>query len=467
MSHRPAVRTLPGRPLAPDVLMAELSEMLTALVQRAPLFGDLRRHGLAEDLVQDTLIAVTRRMRDGDTIEDPYAYAARCVTNLAKRTYLRAGRETATSDETLERLATPEADVADRVAQRMTMAEVLDMVRAVNTVLGTLDDADVELIRAELGRADQKRLAATLGISRPTLYRRKARAIKAFVAAVAHQAGTDPCPDHAGALVAAAGGSGFDAARAASAHAVGCTQCGETLRHLTVARHGLAVTAPVPLVAAQADPAGAFERAWAATQTLADTARAIVMRTGDPTPLTGSATKVAVVAAACTGGGGVYCAVEGIPAALRPSFVHVAAPPSTRSKTTTSGSARARPVRPAARAVTQISGTVRVVERREAAAAASRRREKARARKRAAARKRPTQSESEFGASRSAPPATGEFGSPASQGSGSSTAQREFGAPSSGSTSSSTQREFGAPSSGSTSSTPPPRSTGEQEFGAP
>lgn len=462
MSHRSAIaaaKAPPGRPPDPDVLMAGLSEMLTALVQRAPLFRDLRGQGLAEDLVQDTLIAVTRRMRDGDTIEDPYAYAARCVTNLAKRTYLRAPQETATSDETLERLAIPELDVADRVAQRMTMAEVLDMVRAVNAVLGTLDDTDVELIRAELTRADQKRLAARLGISRPTLYRRKARAIKAFVAAVAQQAGTDPCSEHAGALVAAAGDSGFDAARAAVDHAAGCPGCGETLRHLAVARHGLAVTAPVPLVAAQTDPAGAFDRAWAATQTLVDTARAIVMRTGDPTPLTGSAAKVAVVAAACTGGGGVYCAVEGIPAALRPSFVHAEASSAHAKTTTSGGAATARPVRPAARAVTQINGTVRVVKEREATAA--RRREQARARKRAAARQRPTQTGSEFGAPRSSPPATGEFGSPKSSG--------EFGSPtSSGSPgSSTTQREFGAPSSGATSSTPPPRSTGEQEFGAP
>ncbi len=347
--------------------------MLTSLVARGPLFADLRSQGVADDLVQDTLIAVTARMRQGDAIEDPYKYAARCVANLAKRTYLRRAREPAMSDETLEVLGPQIQDVAERVHQRTTMREVLDMVRSVNTVIAELTPLELELVKAELARTDQKLLAATLGISRPTLYRRKGPAIAAFVAAVAERAGTTPCADHAGALLAAAGDSGFEAAQAATAHAAGCEQCRETIRHLTVARHGLAVIAPVPLVVAQTDTAGALDRTVAALHGAVDWGKQLVLRIGDPTPLGGSATKtVAIVAAACTGGTGVYCAVEGVPGQLTAPFTHAApkrtAPTvaGTRRPASTTGAT----IRPTALVVNRVTGAIAAVERQEAKARA-------------------------------------------------------------------------------------------------
>jgi DNA-directed RNA polymerase specialized sigma24 family protein len=416
-----------------DALARELHAMLTALVERSPLFADLRRQGIAEDLVQDTLIAVTRRMWRGDAIEDPRAYAARCVTNLAKRTYIRGARELATSDVDLEALGPAGEDVADRVHQRMTMSEVLDMVRSVNTVIAALDPLELELVRAELARTDQKHLAATLGISRPTLYRRKGPAIAAFVTAVAQRAGTSPCTEHLGALLAAAGDSGFGAARAAVAHAEDCDACRETIRHLTVARHGLAVIAPVPLIVQPTDPAGAVDRTVAALHAAGEWIRNLVLRTGDPTPFGGSAAKTAaIVAAACTGGGGVYCAVDGIPGPLKAPFTHDVArqaapgPAAPRRLVATAGT-----IQPSAQVIAQVASAVRVVEAADA-------RRRARARARQAAARRRAQTVREF--AQPTLPATHEFTTPPPA--ASTITRREFATPA---PKTPAQREFGAP----------------------
>jgi DNA-directed RNA polymerase specialized sigma24 family protein len=431
-----------------DALARELHTMLTALVERAPLFADLRRQGIAEDLVQDTLIAVTGRMSQGRSIDDPAAYAARCVVNLAKRTYLRGGREEATTDEALEQLSPRVEDVAERVDQRMTMREVLDMDRSVNTIIAELEPLELELVKAELARTDQKHLAATLGISRPTLYRRKGPAIAAFVTAVAQRAGTRPCTEHLGALLAAAGDSGFGAARAAAEHAERCDECRETIRHLTVARHGLAVIAPVPLVAAEPDPVAALDRLVAALHTVGDWARAIAIRTGDPTPLGGPSTKaVAIVAAACAGGGGVYCAVDGVPSRLTAPFSHTELKTSAAARQPAKARESAAVIRPAAQVIAGVTTTVRVVERHEAqakaqAVAAAKRRSA----ERAAARRR-AQAAREFALRNAAPaPAT----------------SQEFTPPPAPTTSTIVRREFATPTAPAA-----PTSPAAEEFGAP
>jgi hypothetical protein len=334
------------------------------------------------------------------------------------------------------------------------MSEVLEMVRSVNTIIAELEPLELELVKAELARTDQKYLAATLGISRPTLYRRKGPAIAAFVTAVAQRAGTKPCAEHLGALLAAAGDSGFGAARAATEHAERCDQCRETIRHLAVARHGLAVIAPVPLVAADSDPVAALDRMVAALHTVGDWARNIAMRAGDPTPLSGPSTKaVAIVAAACTGGGGVYCAVDGVPSRLTAPFTHAApkqaAAPAPVVANLPRGSAAV--ILPAAQVIAGVTTTVRVVERHEAqararaaaaAAATARRRSEARA----AARRR-AQAAEEFAlrTSEPAPAPTEEF-APAPAPAASTIIRREFVTPATSTTSSSpAAEEFGAP----------------------
>ncbi|WP_354699176.1 sigma-70 family RNA polymerase sigma factor [Paraconexibacter sp. AEG42_29] len=298
--------------------------MLTTLVARAPQFATLRDRGLADDVVHDVLLAVTKRIDDGNPIDDPFTYAKKCVVNLAIRNYDRANREATVEETTLIQLGPIGGDVADRFEQRAEMADVLVMIRSVNAVIEDLEPLELELVRAELARTDQKQLAARLGISRPTLYRRKRPAVAAFVAAVAERAGTRPCADHASALLAAAGGSGFDSSVMATAHAETCTECSETIRHLAAASHGLAMISPIPLVTvAEGDPSRLLTRAHTALETVADWTRAVIIRVGDPTPVGGSATKtVAIVAAACTGGGGIYCAVDGVPEPLTRPFGH-------------------------------------------------------------------------------------------------------------------------------------------------
>jgi RNA polymerase sigma factor (sigma-70 family) len=432
--------------------------MLTKLVARAPLFDELRRRGHADDLVQDTLLAVTRRLGKGP-VEDPFTYAARCVENLARRTYVRSAREQPMVDESLELFTPLVEDVAERVEQRMVMADVLAMIRSVNAVIADLDPVDLELVKAELARTDQKKLAARLGLSRPTLYRRKGPAVARFVAAVAKCAGTSPCESHAGALLAAAGLSGFEAAKAAAEHAATCAECAATIKHLAVARHGLAIIAPIPLVADQTVPGTVFERLWAPFDTITDWARSIVVRAGDPTPVVGgSATKtVALMAAACTGGGGLLCAMDGVPTQLTAPFApHHAQPhPQHQVIRKTSHAAGGLPrIVAVARVGSGVGVAVQTVGREEQQRkAAVRKAQVAEKRRRAAvaaaaaAKRRRAQAAREFAARQTATPATQEFTTTTAAAPAATITRREFLAPAttSGSGGSAAAREFGAP----------------------
>ncbi|MCW3038479.1 MAG: hypothetical protein JWM31_384, partial [Solirubrobacterales bacterium] len=318
-----------------EEFVAALHALLTQQVERLPHFRDLVQQGHGDDIVQEALLAVTGRIASGHPIDEPFSYARRCAENLANHHYRRRAREATVSEAVLERRGPVVEDVAEIAQQRATMREVLDMVRAVQGVVAELDSFDLELVRAELARADQKQLATRLGVSRPTLYRRKGPAIEAFVRAVAERVGTTPCPEYTGSLLAAAGASNFAGARAAAGHASECSECAATIRHLEAARHGLAIIAPLPPLVAHAaggDPARGLERLHAAVETAADWVRALILRIGDPTPVGGSATKtVALVAAACTGGGGIYCAVDGVPAPLKAPFTHHTAAPKRAS----------------------------------------------------------------------------------------------------------------------------------------
>lgn len=452
-----------------DDFVRELHEMLTNVVQRAPLFADLRSRGLADDLVQDTLLAVTRRIDRGNAIDDPFSYATRCVTNLAKRTYVKSGRETAVGDEALEVLAPSVEDVAVHVEQRAVMGEVLDMIRSVNAVIADLDPLELELVRAELGRTDQKKLAARLGISRPTLYRRKGPAVAAFVAAVAARAGTSPCPEHAPALLAAAGASGFDGARAATAHAATCAECSETIRHLEVARHGLTIIAPIPLMGTAAgDPSRLIERCQAALDTCFDWARNVVVRVGDPTPMGGSATKtVALVAAACTGGGGIYCAVDGVPSQLKAPFErhakHHLTPSAKRQVVARAPQPSGRFV-PASLVSTRVATVVQAVgqqttHRQVVKQATIERQKAARARARVAAAKR-----RQAAAAARRTQAAREFAARQAPASGGTSATREFTPPPVAPANPIVRREF-APATGGGSTTGGAQT--KREFGSP
>ncbi len=303
---RAASRRLIGTATSSPELHRALLEMLTTLVARSPLFAELRSRGEAEDLVQDALVTVTRRMRRGD-IDDPFAFANRVVHNLARRAYVRARPEDASLPEVLEQ-AGPAIDVGAVVEQRFELAEVLEMVRTVGGVVERLPADDLELVRAELCRTDQSALAGRMGLSRTTFYRRKRDALCGFVRAVADHAGTRPCPDRMESLLAAAGGSGFAGATRAREHAADCSQCADTLRHLAAARHGMAVLTPLPLaVTPTRESVG--ERLAA----FIDWLRGLALRAPDPAVvLPSSKSAAAAVVAACVGiGGTTYCVTGG------------------------------------------------------------------------------------------------------------------------------------------------------------
>ncbi|HEX6388855.1 MAG TPA: hypothetical protein VFZ89_05405, partial [Solirubrobacteraceae bacterium] len=247
---------------------------------------------------QEALLAVGARVEE---VADPFAYATRVVQNLARRAYARARPETG-----LEDVVTVVDDVAAVAERRFELEEVLGMIRGVTRIVCELPPEDVDLVRAELRRDDQRALARRLGISRATFYRRKRDVLGGFVAAVARGADAEPCPDRVGALLAAAGGSGFASARRAREHAESCVACSTTLRHLTVARHGLAVLAPLP-AAGRVSP-GVGE--WL---------QSVVVRGPDVSAvLPVSRGAAATIAATCVGlGGTTYCAVDGVPGPVR------------------------------------------------------------------------------------------------------------------------------------------------------
>jgi DNA-directed RNA polymerase specialized sigma24 family protein len=298
-----------------EQLDAALLEMLQAFVARAPLFAELRARGEADDLVQDALIAVGARVRDG-AVADPFAYATRVAQNLARRAYARARPEAAADSADIE-AAGGVGDVAETAERRFELEEVLGMVRAVTSIVCALAPADVELVRAELRRDDQRALARRLGMSRATFYRHKRDVLGGFVSAVARGARAEPCADRVDALLAAAAGSGFASARRAREHAENCVHCETTLRHLVAARHGFAAMAPLPALTV-AD-GGLADRLAVGMHGGWEWLRAIVVRGPDPVAaLPVSKSAAAAIAAACVGvGGTTYCAVDGVPAPVR------------------------------------------------------------------------------------------------------------------------------------------------------
>lgn len=278
----------------------ELFELLRRLVARAPLFAELRARGEADDVVQDAMLAVNRRLRRG-AVDDPFAYASRVAQNVARRAYVRRGAAPSVGLEAADGVGAPEADTAERVQQRFELAEVLDMVRAVDAVVADLAPSDVDIVRAEIGRADRRALARRLGVSRATLYRRRRDVLCAFVAAVGRHAAARPCPERAEALVAAAGGSGFAGARGAREHAESCPDCARTLRHLTAARHGLALLAPFPALGGLPG-APPLERVVAVADDAWAWLRDALPRAPDPGALLPAGrAAAAVVASACLG----------------------------------------------------------------------------------------------------------------------------------------------------------------------
>ena len=414
-----------------------LLELLTSLVGRAPLFADVRARGQADDVVQEALLAVHRRLAAGGTeIGDPHAYATRVVQNLARRAYIRAVPEDPVPHAELD-AADDRLDPARLVEQRAELARVLEMVALVHAVVEELDPVDVEIVRGELARSDQHQLARRLAMPRASFYRRKRRALEAFVTTVAARGGTEPCRDRRSALLGAAAGSNFAAAAEARAHCEACGECAATLRHLGVAQHALGVIVPLPPLIGAADP-GAVERLVTVVQSTVDWLRSVAVRGPDPSAvLPSSKPIVAAVAAACVGvGGSTYCAVEGMPRPVRDAL----------------GIHRAPAVKPAGRATARrqpvVKRTIRATRLTPAVVAATHARRPTPAP--AAQRTRSPSRRTEF--KRSAKPGT-------------SQAEREFAAPAASAPAAVTARATGTAPARSAGSGAATKEFGGGEFG--
>lgn len=73
----------PMTPLHPSHDTSRLVPLIPALTRRARKLA--RSRAEAEDLVQDTLLSLCQRLRDGARIDDLPAYAMRSLTNRARR----------------------------------------------------------------------------------------------------------------------------------------------------------------------------------------------------------------------------------------------------------------------------------------------------------------------------------------------------------------------------------------------
>ena len=145
MSHRPTPRRLV--PLIPS------------LSRRARRLARTRAE--AEDLVQDTLLSLCQRLRDGTDIEDLPAYAMRTLSNRARR-----GWRTQATDELEESHALTEPDALLRLDCADTLAAIEKLPKAQRQLM--------DLVVA--GETSPRSLARATGLPLGTVMSRLARA---------------------------------------------------------------------------------------------------------------------------------------------------------------------------------------------------------------------------------------------------------------------------------------------------
>ncbi|WP_299612309.1 RNA polymerase sigma factor [uncultured Tateyamaria sp.] len=145
MKHRPSPRRLV--PLIP---------LLTRRARRLA-----RSRAEAEDLVQDTLLSLCQRLRDGSDIDDLTAYAMRTLSNRARR-----GWRMQKTDELEEDHALTEPDAF----LRLDCADTLAAIEKLPTAHRQLMDLVVE------GETSPRALANATGLPLGTVMSRLARA---------------------------------------------------------------------------------------------------------------------------------------------------------------------------------------------------------------------------------------------------------------------------------------------------
>ncbi|MEL6621050.1 MAG: sigma-70 family RNA polymerase sigma factor [Pseudomonadota bacterium] len=147
-THPPA-RTRPQR----------LVPLIPRLTRRARKLTRSRTE--AEDLVQDTLVSLCQRMRDGAVIDDLPAYAMRTLSNRARRGW----RQTATDE-----LSEEDALIWPDALSRLDCADTL-------AAIATLPAPQRQLMeQVAMGDTSPRALARTTGLPLGTVMSRLARA---------------------------------------------------------------------------------------------------------------------------------------------------------------------------------------------------------------------------------------------------------------------------------------------------
>lgn len=141
---------------------SHLIPLIPSLMRRARRMT--RSRSEAEDVVQDTLLNLCQRMRDGAEIEDLPAYAMRTLSNGARRSWQR--RQT----EELE------DDVATTAPDALLRLDCADTLSAIETLPDAQRDLMALLIEGETSPAAiAKRTGLPLGTVMSRLARARAR----------------------------------------------------------------------------------------------------------------------------------------------------------------------------------------------------------------------------------------------------------------------------------------------------
>ncbi|WP_299164886.1 sigma-70 family RNA polymerase sigma factor [uncultured Tateyamaria sp.] len=136
-----------------------LVPLIPMLTRRARRLARSRTE--AEDIVQDTLLKLCQRLRDGASIDDLPAYAMRTLTNRARRSWQHAG-----TDELEETHALTEPDALIRLDCADTLAAI--------TTLPPPQRHLMDLVVA--GETSPRALAKATGLPLGTVMSRLARA---------------------------------------------------------------------------------------------------------------------------------------------------------------------------------------------------------------------------------------------------------------------------------------------------
>jgi RNA polymerase sigma-70 factor (ECF subfamily) len=137
---------------ATDLINSLFESWYIPLVRYAKRFSVARDK--AEDLVQDTFLALYRELREGTNVENPRAWTTTVLRNRIIRQAVQVERE-ASLLSSLELLATPAAEPPANPQQQPNL----------NELLATLTVREQEVIFLRLSAMRYKEVAFRLGIS--------------------------------------------------------------------------------------------------------------------------------------------------------------------------------------------------------------------------------------------------------------------------------------------------------------